>query len=176
MTSPVPPAAPEGVAPLPYDDAALERARAMAKKYGQYVSLDGVHLARLLATIDALTARANTATVAADLMRADRDGLRSAMDADDARLLAASEKVGRPPMGCDTADDLADAILGLREERDEARKSYVALSDYFKTALADRDEARALLWECRDLFMNGPAFADLRARIDTALSTQRGEG
>lgn len=50
-------------------------------------------------------------------LAAERDGLRSAMKCDDDRLRAASEKVGRPPMGCDTADDLADTILGLRAQR-----------------------------------------------------------
>jgi len=44
---------------------------------------------------------------------------------DDARLLAASEKVGEPPFGCDTADHLADVVLELRaalRERESSAK------------------------------------------------------
>ena len=44
----------------------------------------------------------------------DANALRGAMAADDARLLAASERVGTAPMGCDTADWLAEEILVLR--------------------------------------------------------------
>lgn len=40
--------------------------------------------------------------------------LRGAIAADSARLLAASDKVGMTPAGCDTADELADEILRLR--------------------------------------------------------------
>lgn len=36
-------------------------------------------------------------------------------------------------------------------------------------AARERDGLRALLKECRDLFLNGPAFVALRARIDAAL-------
>ena len=36
--------------------------------------------------------------------------------ADDERLLAACNKVGIPPMECDTADHLADLILEMRDE------------------------------------------------------------
>lgn len=167
MTSPVPPAAPEGV-PVTlwrgdaYESHGFYPCESAFQRRDEWKALP-------VAAYDALLSRLAAA-------EAERDGARAAMKCDDDRLRAASEKVGRPPMGCDTADDLADAILGLRKERDEARKSYIALSDYFKTALADRDEARALLWECRDLFLNGPAFVELRGRVDTALGAERGRG
>ena len=34
---------------------------------------------------------------------------------------------------------------------------------------ARAERAEALLWECRALFLNGPAFADLRSRVDSVL-------
>lgn len=42
--------------------------------------------------------------------------LRGAIAAQDARDLAACERVGIPPQGCDTADELADEVLGLKAE------------------------------------------------------------
>ena len=47
--------------------------------------------------------------------------LKGTIAADDARLLAATERLGEMPSGCDTADYLADIILGQKERLEKAR-------------------------------------------------------
>jgi hypothetical protein len=47
--------------------------------------------------------------------------LRGTQDADDSRLLAATERVGMTPVGCDTADRLADEVLELRAQLDRSQ-------------------------------------------------------
>lgn len=42
--------------------------------------------------------------------------LRGAIAAQDARDLAACERVGIPPQGCHTSDELTDELLGLKAE------------------------------------------------------------
>ena len=49
-------------------------------------------------------------------LRVENKQLRDAMYEADQRLLDASDKIGFAPMGCDTADLLADEILGLRSK------------------------------------------------------------
>ena len=52
-----------------------------------------------------------------DALTAELTLIRGAMAADAERLLAASERIGMVPMGCDTADHMADVILLLRAAR-----------------------------------------------------------
>ena len=67
--------------------------------------------------------------------------LREVMAQDDARLLSASEKVGEPPFGCDTADHLAECVLEARAERDEWRTGCCdAITDRERMTV-ERDEA-----------------------------------
>ena len=54
--------------------------------------------------------------------RKENQDLRGALDAQAERDNAAAAKCGRVPMGCDTSDDLADAVLGLRAKLAEAEK------------------------------------------------------
>ena len=47
---------------------------------------------------------------------------------------------------------------------------YIAVpADARERESAEARDLRALLTECRDLFLQGPAFSTLRARIDAAL-------
>jgi len=84
---------------------------------------------------------------ALDAARAENQLLRGAMAADDARLLAASERVGAVPMGSDTADHMADVILqlkdDLRRERGLLGNARAALEARYKAGYNAAVEAAA---------------------------------
>lgn len=54
-------------------------------------------------------------------LRSELDLARGAIQAQAARDLAATERLGETPYGCDTSDHLADMVLGLRAEVDRLR-------------------------------------------------------
>lgn len=77
----------------------------------------------LLARLDEVTAQLHTQVeqvkwwnAKAVEAGAERDALRGAAHADHERLEAAAAKAGLPYASCDTPDDLADKVVGLRAE------------------------------------------------------------
>lgn len=111
----------------------IEAIRQRADSTSDYeIAFSGCDAGSLLAEIDAL--------------RADLAEARRIIAADDARLFAAGQRVGIIG-GCDTPDDMADAIDALREQITADAHSYrcalAAVSEMRDKAIAERDAALA---------------------------------
>lgn len=95
-------------------------------------------LATLTAEIDAkggevsardLLGMWDVARVRADTADAEVKLLKGTIAAQDARDLAACEKAGIPPQGCDTSDELADEVLALKAQLDALQIELTAKSE-----------------------------------------------
>ncbi|MFA5379298.1 MAG: hypothetical protein WC455_26315 [Dehalococcoidia bacterium] len=95
-----------------------------------------------------------------DAARAELDTIRGALAAQEARDLAATERVGETPYGCDTSEHLADLLLQARARIAELERSVKFSEDWYGLRferLRVLAEDHGLLTEYCNIVANGSA-------------------